>query len=97
VVVVAGLSLWLTGIGKPADFYTHNPLFLTKVGLAIVAGLLSLVPTVFFLKERKDPAEELVNTPKRIVFFIRLQLFILIFLPLLATLMAKGIGYQAPN
>lgn len=93
-VVAAGLTLWLGGIGKPAEFYTNNHIFLTKVGLFVIVGLLSIHPTVFFLKNRKgDNLEEVVNIPKSVKMVIRVELLILFLMPLLATLMAKGVGY----
>lgn len=91
--VAAGLYLWLGGIGKPAHFYTENHIFLTKVGLLIIAGLLSIYPTVFFLKNRKgDDENELVDIPKSIKMIIRIELLILFTIPLLATLMSRGVG-----
>lgn len=93
IVVGAGLYLWLGGIGKPAEFYTNNPIFLTKVGLFILIGLLSIYPTTFFLKNRKgENQEELVELPKSIKMVIRIELLILFLIPLLATLMANGVG-----
>jgi putative membrane protein len=92
-VVAAGLYLWLGGIGKPAEFYTENHIFLTKVGLFIVVGLLSIYPTVFFLKNRKgDDENELVDIPKSIKMVLRIELLILFIMPLLATLMSRGVG-----
>lgn len=92
-VVAAGLTLWF-GIGKPAEFYTQNHIFLTKVVLFVFVGLLSIHPTVFFLKNRKgDDLEEVVDIPKSIKMVIRLELLILFTMPLLATMMAKGVGY----
>lgn len=91
--VGAGLYLWLGGIGKPAAFYTENPIFLTKVGLLIIAGLLSIYPTVFFLKNRKgEDKNELVDIPKSIKMIVRIELLILFTIPLLATLMSRGVG-----
>ena len=93
-VVAAGLWLWFGEIGKPAEFYTNNHIFLTKVSLFVVVGLLSIYPTVFFLKNRKgEDSEALVDIPKAIKMVIRVELLILFTMPLLATLMAKGIGY----
>lgn len=95
-VVGAGLTLWLGGIGKPAEFYTNNHIFLTKVGLFVIVGLLSIYPTIFFLKNRKgDNLEEVVNIPKSVKMVIRVELLILFTLPLLAVLMAKGVGYSS--
>jgi len=93
IVVGAGLYLWLGGIGKPAEFYTNNHIFLTKVGLFILVGLLSLYPTIFFLKNRKgDDETTLIEVPKSIKMVIRIELLILFLMPLLATLMANGVG-----
>ena len=94
-IVAAGMILWLSDIGKPAAFYTQNHIFLTKVGLFVIVGLLSIYPTVFFLKNRKgEDSEELVTIPKVIKVLIRIELLILFLIPLLATMMAKGIGYS---
>ncbi|MFT5834284.1 MAG: putative membrane protein [Cognaticolwellia sp.] len=92
-VVAAGLYLWLGEIGKPAAFYTENHLFLTKVGLFVIVGLLSIHPTIFFLKNQKGEDDtELVDIPKSIKIVLRIELLILFTMPLLATMMAKGIG-----
>jgi len=88
----AGLTLWLGEFGKPAVFYTKNWIFLTKLTLYIFIGLFSIYPTVFFLKNRKRKAEELLPIPKIIFWLIRLELLLLFIIPLLAGLMTKGIG-----
>lgn len=95
ILVGAGSYLWLGGIGKPAEFYTNNPIFLAKVGLFVIVGLLSLHPTVFFLKNRKGVDQtELVELPKSVKMVIRIELLILFLMPLLATLMANGVGLK---
>ncbi len=93
IIVGIGLTLWF-GVGKPAEFYTKNWIFHLKVGLFVIVAILSIYPTVFFLRNRKgnNPAE-LVDVPKSIVWLIRLELLLLAFIPLCAALMAKGIGY----
>lgn len=93
VLIGAGLTLWLGDIGKPSEFYTGNPIFLTKFGLYIALGLLSIYPTVFFLKHRKGNPEDVIGIPKSIFIFLRLELLILLIMPFLAGMMAKGIGY----
>lgn len=90
-VVGAGLTLWF-GLGKPATYYTENWIFLTKVGLFVVVGLLSIHPTVFFARQRKGEGHELVDIPNSIKWIIRAELIILFLMPLLATIMARGIG-----
>lgn len=92
VLLAAGMTLWLGGHGKPMEFYTQNALFQTKLGLFLVIGLLSIYPTVFFFKKRKGDPAELVEIPNSILWTIRLELLIVFMIPLLAGLMAKGIG-----
>ena len=91
--VAAGLTLWLGNVGKPAVFYTNNWIFITKVSLFVVIGLLSIYPTVFFLKHRKGNQSEIVTIPKIIFSMVTLEIIILLILPLLAGFMARGIGY----
>lgn len=91
--LAAGLTLWLGGIGKPANFYTKNWIFHIKLTLFVTIGLLSIYPTVFFLKNRKGNPQEEVNVPTAIFWMLRLELFLLFIIPLLAGLMARGVGY----
>lgn len=95
--VAAGLSLWLGSIGKPAEFYTKNWIFLFKISLFVVVGLLSIYPTVFFLKQRKGKADEAVQLPNTIFWMVRLELLLLFIIPILAGLMSKGIGLTIEN
>lgn len=92
-VVAIGLTLWF-GVGKPAEIYSKNWIFHLKVGLFILMALLSIYPTVFFLKNRKGAnPEEVVILPDSIKWMIRLELLLVVIIPLCATLMAKGIGF----
>ncbi len=91
--LAAGLTLWLGSYGKPDYFYTKNWIFHTKLTFVILLGLLSIYPTVFFLKNRKGNPDEMVIIPKSIFMMIRLELFLLVIIPLLAGLMARGIGF----
>lgn len=90
-VLATGLAQWLW-IGKPAAFYSSNPVFHTKLTLFLIIGLVSIYPSVFLGKNRKgDPDEEMV-IPSALVWSVRVELLLLLMMPLLATLMAKGIG-----
>lgn len=94
VAVAAGLTLWFGGVGKAAEFYSKNFVFHTKVSLVVIMAILSAFPTIFFMKNRKgNSPDELVEIPGRIKMLIRIQLLLLVIVPLLATLMAKGVGY----
>ncbi len=90
--LAAGLTLWLGGIGKPTVFYTKNWIFHTKLTCFIFIGLLSIYPTMFFIKNRKGNPTEIVRTPQLIFWMLRFELLLLFIIPLLAGLMAKGIG-----
>jgi putative membrane protein len=89
----AGLTLWLGGVAKPSIFYSKNWIFHTKISMFLLVGLLSIYPTTFFLKNRKGNQEEIVSVPKIVFWMLRFELLILFVIPLLAGLMAKGVGY----
>ncbi|RAW02929.1 DUF2214 family protein [Pseudochryseolinea flava] len=88
-----GLTLWLGGFGKPSIYYTKNWIFHTKLTCFALVGFLSIYPTVFFIKNRKGDPTEVVAIPKAIVMMLRLELLLLVIIPLLAGLMAHGKGY----
>ena len=90
VTLIAGLLLWFV-VGKPANFYTSNGLFHGKITLFLIMAVLSIFPTVFFMKNRKTDAEE-IEIPKKIVMIIRIELVALLIMPLMASMMAKGFG-----
>ncbi len=91
--LAAGLTLWLGSYGKPAVVYTRNWIFLTKISLVGLIGLLSIYPTVFFLKNLRGNREEKVPVPTVIFMLLRLELLLLLIIPFLAGLMARGVGY----
>jgi putative membrane protein len=91
--VGAGLTLWLGGFGKPSLYYSHNWIFITKLVCFTAIGLLSIYPTVFFIRNRKGSQEETVEIPTSVFWMLRFELLLLFIIPLLAGLMAKGIGY----
>lgn len=91
--LVAGLTLWLGGYGKPSFFYSQNWIFHLKLTLFVIIGLLSIYPTVFYLKQRKGDVEEKVTVPAIVHWMLRLELFLLLIIPLLAGLMSRGVGY----
>ena len=95
VVVTTGILNWLQ-FGKGAAYYNNNTLFVSKFALFVLVGLLSIYPTVLILRlKRRNKAEK----PERIEFtsyptarkVIILELVIMLFIPLLAELMANGI------
>jgi putative membrane protein len=92
VLLGAGLTLWLGGMGKAAEFYSRNWVFQLKMGLFLAIGLISIYPTVFFLKQRRGNPADLISVPAAVIWLLRLELLLLAVIPLLAVLMARGIG-----
>ena len=91
VVLIAGMGLWMW-VGKPAGFYTHNWIFHTKITLFLLALILSIMPTIFILKNRKNTTA--VSVPKSVVMVVRVELLLLCIIPLLAVVMANGVCYR---
>ena len=85
-------------VGKPSDYYWSHNLFLIKLAIFTVAGLLSIYPTIQFIKLIKklkaDGIEEFSwkEAPK-FKGIVRLQLALLLSLPFLANMIARGMGY----
>jgi len=88
----AGLTLWFSGVGKPAVYYSQNWIFHLKITCFLIIGLLSIYPTVFFIKNRGDQ-NEVVQVPSVIFWLLRMELLLLLIIPLLAGLMARGVGF----
>jgi putative membrane protein len=69
--------------------------FFSPMGCFVMIGLLSIYPTVFFIKNRKGKDDEVVSIPPTIFWMLRFELLLLFVIPLLAGLMAHGVGYVA--
>ena len=88
ITLVAGLSLLLY-VGKGTEFYMSNYIFHIKLTLFILVVLLSIYPTVFFIKSKKKK-QELTQVPKVIIMLIRMQLALVFIMPFLGALIARG-------
>ena len=66
-VVGAGMAMWFgfdAGLGfKPIAWYMENPIFHLKYGLFIVVGILSIWPSIFFMRQRKGDQKEEIQIP----------------------------------
>lgn len=91
--LAAGLSLWLGEVGKPAVYYSKNWIFHLKIMFFAIIGLLSIYPTIFFIKQSKGDSAEFVKVPKIIFWMLRVELLLLFVNPLLAGLMSRGVGF----
>jgi len=90
-VLATGFAQWFW-VGKPADFYSANPVMHTKVTLFLLVGIISIYPSVFLGKNRKGDPGDQVSVPKGVIWSIRIELLLLFLMPLLASMMARGIG-----
>ena len=97
------LALLLSGIarvlhyGQGSDFYTENPLFWWKVGLYLGVGGLSLYPTVTYILwalplRRGELPQVSEALAQRLRWILNIELAGFAAIPLIATLMARGVG-----
>ena len=96
IVLITGL-LRFAYFGKGMHFYLGNPLFYVKVGIFLLVALISIYPTVRFLSWRKMLKQDQIpevdtQSVTRLRYIVRLELGLLLIIPLLAVLMARGIG-----
>lgn len=100
---IAAIMVLVTGalrvmyFGQGPQFYSQNPVFWAKIAVFVVIGTLSLYPTISFLRWIKGLREETAptigeNQAKAIKIIIRTELAGFALIPLLASLMARGIG-----
>lgn len=80
---------------KGHDYYLTNPVFYAKFSLFMIVGLLSIVPTIRFIKWSKAARKDAHYAPAaaavaRVRGFVLLELIVLTAMPLLATLLAHG-------
>ena len=87
--------------GKGAAFYLHNPVFYIKLALFAAVGLMSLPPTLQFLRWLRGLDSRSTSMAEdyqvlRVRRYVAAELALFALIPLMATLMARGIGIQ-PN
>ncbi len=92
VLISAGLTLWLGSFTKPAVYYSRNWVFMTKLTLVAIVALLSVYPTIFYLRQRKGNPDDTISIPRAVINSVRLEVLLLTVIPLLAGLMARGVG-----
>jgi putative membrane protein len=94
-VIASGLGRLFLGL-KGAAFYTQNPVFWTKMGLFVAVALISIAPTVAYIRwgsrEIADGSVELDDREyARVRGLVFLQVGIFVFIPLCAVFMARGL------
>lgn len=94
----SGLLRMFFGV-KGAAFYYNNPVFWVKISLFMIVGLISIIPTMRFIRWSKQlqagesnskiDAQAVTGTAT----IIYLELGLLALIPLMGSLMARGFGY----
>lgn len=87
VAIGAGLMLWLA-VGKPAAFFSNNPVFHAKLAL-VVTLLATLIYPVWHLCHPRTQQP----LPAAVLRMQKSTLPLLLVVPVLAYLIARGIGY----
>ena len=95
-ILIVGFGRVYFGL-KGADYYWHNGFFHAKLGAILLVGILSILPTMRFIRWRRaaaadpaflPPAGEVEKTRR----FIHLELAVFILIPVFAAFMARGYG-----
>jgi putative membrane protein len=100
---IAAGSVLVTGALRAAfgikgwAFYAHNPAFHVKVGLFVLVGLISIAPTIRFLRWRKvrrnDAAFRVSESEwKSARRLLMIELHLVALIPLAAVIMSRGLG-----
>lgn len=91
-VLFAGLTMWLW-VGKPAEYYNQNGWVYVKLGLFIIVGLLSIVPSIFIFKNNKgSDLDTNIDVPRSVRLMVGIEMILLCAIPIFAILMANGIA-----
>jgi putative membrane protein len=73
-------------------YYSHNAFFWAKIVTFVLISLLSVPPTIAFIRWRKSgltPDDAAVRTARR---YLHLELALFVLLPIFAAAMARGYG-----
>lgn len=94
-VLATGIARTVWGV-KGSSWYWTNPLLHLKLTLFIVIGVISIFPTITYLRWRKTlrasgtlPAEAEVRKTRKLVM---IQAHLLVLIPLAAVFLARGFG-----
>ncbi|QNP40893.1 DUF2214 family protein [Lysobacter solisilvae (ex Woo and Kim 2020)] len=95
--LVVGLLRVFQGV-KGYDFYLHNPWFHAKLGCFVLAGLLSILPTIRFLRWRKALAADPAFVPAAgevaaLARIVRFELLLVAAILVFAAMMARYGGF----
>ncbi len=92
IVLATGL-LKMTHFGKPVEYYGQNFIFHIKMTVFMIIVLLSIAPSVRFFKARNSSPDSTVSYPRSVGILLKVEMALLLIMPLLGVMMAQGYGY----
>lgn len=88
----------LVWFGKGAAFYLYNPVLYIKLALFVAVGLMSIPPTLQYLRWMRElksgGAKPEAYQVARVSRYLLVELILFTLIPLMAVMMARGIGTQ---
>jgi putative membrane protein len=96
-VIISGVLRVTLGI-KGASFYLHNPIFWTKMGFFVVVALLSIPPTIHYLRLKRNVdaagTVTVADGPYRNMWaLLTVETVLLACIPFFATLLTHGYAH----
>jgi len=102
---LAALAVLVVGIlrvayfEKPPAYYTHDCYFLVKLGAFLAAGLISIYPTITYLKwnaalDAGRPPEVSAERTRQVRMCLMLELTAIVVILACAAAMARGLGFM---
>jgi putative membrane protein len=77
---------------KGWSYYSHNVYFWAKIAVFAAVGLLSLPPTIAFIRWRKLAVAPNESDLKRVRRYLHVEVALFMLLPIFAAAMARGYG-----
>jgi putative membrane protein len=90
-IVIVGFSRAIFA-AKGWEYYAHNTFFWAKIGTFVVIALLSVPPTLAFLKWRRASTLQTDEAVAKVQRYLWLQVALFPLLPAFAAAMARGDG-----
>jgi putative membrane protein len=94
-VIVIGFSRAIFA-AKGWAYYSHNGFFWAKIGTFALIGLLSILPTIAFVRWRRPGGMPPPADLRKVKMYVHIELTLFLLLPLFAAAMARGYGQFAP-
>lgn len=90
-IIVVGFSRAIFA-AKGWAYYAHNGFFWAKIGTFALIGLLSIMPTIAFLRWRRSGGVPEPKALRMVKMYVHIELTLFLLLPLFAAAMARGYG-----